>query len=63
MRAGKGGNRRHGKRVSYRALVSKFVYAVADATVAAVDIIAYGAFAIFMIACAVWHKKKGEKKE
>ena len=63
MRAGKGGNRRHGERVSYRALVHRFVYAVADATVAAVDIIAYGVFAIAMVAYAAWRKKKGEKKE
>ena len=51
MRAGFGGNNRHGKRrvcgntkvcVSYRTLIRKFVYAMAETFIAGVDLIVYG---------------------
>jgi hypothetical protein len=69
---GFGGNSRHGerrcvcgnrRRVHYSAVIRRFFYAGAEMCIAGAELIAYGAFAIFMIACAVWSKKRGEKKE
>lgn len=69
-RAGFGGNNRHAgrrvcggkRRVHYSTIIRKFFYAGAEVCIAGAELIAYGAFAIFMIAYAVWRKRKGEKE-